>query len=257
MNSAPHLELSWAEERRLRSVLSEGVASKTVRLRANAILGCAEGKSNLQVGKELGVTNLTIGKWRREFLEKRVEGFASERRGRRGPELSLTSEEKQTLEMWVRSRGLFPLLAVKARTILSCASGKKNVVVAKETGLSRITVGRLRHDFAFRRLGALKAARAGRPVEALTLTEEERTTLEIWAERAPESIARRAKTILACASGKSNVAVSAEIKLSEKSIGRLRSKFLEQRLTSLKYSGNCFAIGGVVGKQKEMTSAHG
>ena len=39
------------------------------------ILECAQGKSNLEVAKELGVCQHMVGKWRRRFIEQSLEGL--------------------------------------------------------------------------------------------------------------------------------------------------------------------------------------
>lgn len=77
--------------------------------------------------------------------------------------------------------------------------------------------------------------RTGRPTPPLTLTSEERDTLERWNRRpkTAQALARRARVILACASGKSNTAVSAEVGLSKQSVGKWRSRFVQRRLDGL------------------------
>ena len=77
--------------------------------------------------------------------------------------------------------------------------------------------------------------RTGRPIPALTLSQEERETLEQWTRRPKTALAlaQRARVILTCASGKSNTAVSAEVGLSKQAVGRWRSRFLKRRLEGL------------------------
>ena len=52
--------------------------------------------------------------------------------------------------------------------------------------------------------------RRGRPVSELTLTADERTALERWVRRGKtsQSLAQRARIVLACAEGKINTAVA-------------------------------------------------
>jgi hypothetical protein len=47
--------------------------------RARIVLACASGKDNGVVAAEARVTRQTVGRWRRRFLEKRVEGLLDER----------------------------------------------------------------------------------------------------------------------------------------------------------------------------------
>jgi hypothetical protein len=57
-------------------------------------------------------------------------------------------------------------------------------------------------------------ARTGRPKAGLTVTEEERPTLERWARRATsaQALAQRCRIVLACADGKDNKEVAAELR---------------------------------------------
>ncbi|MBU3868729.1 helix-turn-helix domain-containing protein [Streptomyces sp. 4503] len=50
------------------------------------MLGCAEGKSNQQMAAELGIWPQTVGKWRRRFLESRLDGLADKPRPGARPE---------------------------------------------------------------------------------------------------------------------------------------------------------------------------
>ena len=76
--------------------------------------------------------------------------------------------------------------------------------------------------------------RLGRPIPELTLTADERETLERWARRptSAQALASRARVILACAMGKTNTQVSAEMRLSKPAVGKWRSRFLARRQTA-------------------------
>ena len=54
----------------------------------------------------------------------------------------------------------------------------------------------------------------GRPIPMLTLTDEERDTLERWARRptTAQALAQRARVVLACASGGTNTRVAPELR---------------------------------------------
>lgn len=75
----------------------------------------------------------------------------------------------------------------------------------------------------------------GRPMPPLTLTVEERETLEHWTRRAKtgQALARRARVVLGCATGKSNGIIAREMGLCRHTVGKWRSRFLEQRLDGL------------------------
>ena len=77
--------------------------------------------------------------------------------------------------------------------------------------------------------------RRGRPRQLLTITEEERETLERWARRprTAQALAQRSKIILACATGASNTDVANEIRVTRQTVGRWRVRFCNKRLDGL------------------------
>ena len=48
--------------------------------RAQILLACAEGESQVMIAKRLGVSHVTVGKWRRHFHHQGVEGLHDEQR---------------------------------------------------------------------------------------------------------------------------------------------------------------------------------
>lgn len=85
-------------------------------------------------------------------------------RGRAKPLLVLTGEERETLERWARRPTTAQALALRARIVLRCASGHQNQDVARDVGVTRLTVGRWRQRFVAKRLdGLLDEPRPGAP----------------------------------------------------------------------------------------------
>src|SRR5712671_172935 len=85
-------------------------------------------------------------------------------RGRAKPLLVLTGEERETLERWARRPTTAQALAQRARIVLRCATGQPNQVVARDVGVTRLTVGRWRQRFVTKRLdGLLDEPRPGAP----------------------------------------------------------------------------------------------
>lgn len=108
-------------------------SSQALALRCRIVLGCAEGKSNQDVAAEVGVWPQTVGKWRRRFLAKRLEGLADEPRP--GAPRKVTDEQVE--EVIVKTLEATP----REATHWSRAS------MAAATGLSKSTIGRIWRAF--------------------------------------------------------------------------------------------------------------
>jgi transposase len=76
----PVLELSADERGALENWARRPKMARATALRARLILGCAAGKTNTAVARELRVTKQTVGKWRSRFVAKRLEGLLDEPR---------------------------------------------------------------------------------------------------------------------------------------------------------------------------------
>lgn len=74
------LELSQAERSELMSLSSRRKTAQALALRARIVLACAEGGQNKVVAAQLGLDRQTVGKWRRRFVEHRVDGLHDEPR---------------------------------------------------------------------------------------------------------------------------------------------------------------------------------
>jgi transposase len=70
----------------------------------------------------------------------------------------------------------------------------------------------------------------GRPPTTLTLTSEDRETLDHWTRRpkTAQALALRARIVLAAAEGRSNDAVAAELAVNTHTVGKWRRRFAEQ-----------------------------
>jgi transposase len=97
--------------------------------RCRIVLGCADGKTNQEVAAELGIWPQTVGKWRRRFNERRLEGLVDEPRP--GAPRAIGDEQIEAVVVATLER------TPKNATHWSRAS------MAAESGLSESTVGRI------------------------------------------------------------------------------------------------------------------
>jgi transposase len=98
----------------------------------------------------------------------RVAGMA--RTGRPKAELTVTDQERETLQRWARRPKSAQQLALRSKIVLACAEGKDNKIVAAELGAHQVTVGKWRSRFLAHRLeGLTDEDRPGRP---RTITDE-------------------------------------------------------------------------------------
>jgi transposase len=93
------------------------------------------------------------------------------RGGRPLPPLTLSDEERQTLDAWARRPKTAQALATRARIILAAAEGLGNDQAAARLGIDRGTVGKWRKRFLARRLDGLSDD--PRPGAPRTITDEQ------------------------------------------------------------------------------------
>ena len=76
----PELTLIADERTTLESWVRRRKTAQALAQRARIVLACAEGKTNTTVAGGVGLTRLTVGKWRSRFLERRLDGLLDEPR---------------------------------------------------------------------------------------------------------------------------------------------------------------------------------
>jgi transposase len=74
------LVLSDDERAELTSLAARRNTAQALALRARIVLRCAMGAENQQVAADLRIDKTTIGKWRRRFVERRMDGLRDEPR---------------------------------------------------------------------------------------------------------------------------------------------------------------------------------
>jgi len=74
------LILSDAEREELVRLTKRARVNRSLAFRARLVLGCADESSSSAVAVKLRTTNQTVGKWRKRFIEDRLDGLYDEPR---------------------------------------------------------------------------------------------------------------------------------------------------------------------------------
>lgn len=76
----PELVLTDPERQTLQGLECRRSTAQASALRSRIVLACAEGVSNMDVVRRLGVSPPTVNKWRRRFIEDGLDGLSDEPR---------------------------------------------------------------------------------------------------------------------------------------------------------------------------------
>jgi transposase len=128
------LKVTDEERDRLQQWARRPKSSQALAQRSRIVLECAAGKNNQQVGEELGIKPHTVGKWRRRFVTKRLDGLLDEPRPGTGQRLSDREVER--------------VLTMTLETTPRDATHWSTRSMAKASGLSHSSVNRIWRAFA-------------------------------------------------------------------------------------------------------------
>src|ERR671935_805627 len=129
------------------------------------------------------------------------------RRGRPTAQITLTEDERQTLERWTQRASSSQALALRCRIVLACAAGLSNVEAGQRLGVHPATVAKWRTRFAARRLEGLSdEPRPGVPRSITDIQVEQ--VIVTTLEETPTDATHWSTRSMARATGMSQTAVS-------------------------------------------------
>src|SRR5271155_367647 len=123
------LTLSDDEQAALQRWARRAKSSQAMALRAKIILTCADGHDNKETAALLRCNGSTVGKWRKRFIDMRLDGLADEPRPGREPTITDEQVEK--------------IIVDTLEETPDNATHWSRASMAKRSGLSRSTVGRI------------------------------------------------------------------------------------------------------------------
>ena len=131
----PPLKLSEEELRQLQNIANSRSMPHSIVQRAQIVLASGAGESNTAIAKRMGLTGMTVGKWRKRYREFGIAGLHDELR----PGRPRTYEDDKVAEVINRALQTKPS---DGSTHWSARS------LAAETGISKSTVHRWLKIFA-------------------------------------------------------------------------------------------------------------
>ncbi|MGH9920430.1 MAG: IS630 family transposase [Nitrososphaerales archaeon] len=131
----PKAELVLSDEERqvLERLTRRHKSSQAMALRARIVLACASGSSSRDVARKLQVNEGTVGKWRRRFVERRLDGLFDEPRP--GAKRTITDDKVE---------------AVVVKTLEEKPAGATHLStrsMAEATGMSQTAISKIWRAF--------------------------------------------------------------------------------------------------------------
>jgi len=127
------LNLTAEEREKLTTLARRPKSSQAMAMRGRIVLGCANGISNTEVAKKLGITPATVCKWRERFRVQRLEGLLDEPR----PGAPRTISDAQIEDVVTRTWETMPANSTHWSTRL----------MAAQTGLTQNAIVRIWRAF--------------------------------------------------------------------------------------------------------------
>ena len=134
--AAPQVTLTQQERDELARCTRRSTTARLIAQRAKAILLASEGASNVAIAEEVGVGRITVGKWRRRFVVKRLDALYDEPRP--GAPRKYGDDDIESL--------IVKTLEDKPRK----ATHWSTSLMAEETGVSRSQIHRIWRAFGLK-----------------------------------------------------------------------------------------------------------
>jgi transposase len=134
----PKAPISVSPEQReqLARLARRARVNRSIAFRARIVLACADGSANIEVALQLRTSRASVGKWRKRFIERGVDGLLDDPR----PGAPRRIKDAQVEELVVQTLESTP----RGRTHWSTRS------MAKHAGLSHSSVGRIWRAFGLK-----------------------------------------------------------------------------------------------------------
>src|SRR3974390_203245 len=132
--SAVRIELDEAERCELETRTRRRKISRADAMRAEIVLLAADGRTNLAIAEQLGVSRLTVATWRKRFAAERLDGLADEPRP--GAPRKIGDDK------------IAEVVTTKLETVPAAATHWSTRSMAKASGLSISTVHRIWRAFS-------------------------------------------------------------------------------------------------------------
>src|SRR5215203_56596 len=127
------LVLTAHEHEQLTRWARRASSSQALALRSKIVLGCARGLDNKVVAEQVGCEEHTVSKWRRRFVEHRLDGLGDEPRPGRPPTISVDQVED--------------VVVATLESTPANATHWTRAKMAERTGLSKTTIGEIWRKF--------------------------------------------------------------------------------------------------------------
>ena len=130
------LTLTEDERSKLTAWARRPKTAQRLALRARIVLAAADGRTNTAIAADLRITLQTVGKWRRRFLDRRLDGLTDEPRP--GPPRTITDARVEEV------------ITKTLETKPSNATHWSTRGMAKHTGLSQTAISRIWRAFGLK-----------------------------------------------------------------------------------------------------------